>query len=256
VKYKLKNIVTKPVNQDENGILVEIELEIFCRVFEEKTINIIQDMYSPSRNIVFEENKVNTMVNLKSTSEVINVREKVRLEDGEYLRVLDVNVSPVVSETKISNGRVRYTGDLNLRFILANNEENDSIIFNSAVPFDFSKEIENLTENSQLESEITPIFREFVQDNLDINVKIDLRVDINSYNLETVNVIDNIEETDLVQDNPYSMVIYFVKRGDTLWKIAKKYQSTIGDIVRVNDIENPDSIDVGMKLFIPKFSKV
>ena len=50
------------------------------------------------------------------------------------------------------------------------------------------------------------------------------------------------------------MVIYFVKPGDTLWRIAKKYKSTIKDIVRVNNIENPDSLEVGTQLFIPKCS--
>ncbi|MDE5830347.1 MAG: LysM peptidoglycan-binding domain-containing protein, partial [Clostridia bacterium] len=52
----------------------------------------------------------------------------------------------------------------------------------------------------------------------------------------------------------YSMVIYFVKPGDTIWKIAKKYKSTISDIARINNIENPDRITPGMQLFIPKCS--
>ena len=42
-------------------------------------------------------------------------------------------------------------------------------------------------------------------------------------------------------------------RIPTLRKIAKKYRSTIEDIVRLNEIENPDKIDVGMQLFIPKY---
>ena len=50
------------------------------------------------------------------------------------------------------------------------------------------------------------------------------------------------------------MVIYFVKPEDTLWKIAKKYKSTIADIAKVNDIEDIDKIMTGMQLFIPKCS--
>ena len=47
--------------------------------------------------------------------------------------------------------------------------------------------------------------------------------------------------------------VYKLKEGDTLWKIAKAFRSTIDDIVRVNGIENPDKIEVGRKLFIPKY---
>ena len=51
------------------------------------------------------------------------------------------------------------------------------------------------------------------------------------------------------------MVIYFVKPGDTLWKIAKKFRSTIEDIARVNNIEDIDKIYPGQQLYIPKFVK-
>ena len=49
------------------------------------------------------------------------------------------------------------------------------------------------------------------------------------------------------------MVIYFVKPKDTLWKIAKSFDSTVEEIARVNEIENVDSIMPGMKLFIPRY---
>ena len=51
----------------------------------------------------------------------------------------------------------------------------------------------------------------------------------------------------------YSVIIYVVRSGDTLWKIAKRYGSTVDDIVRVNGIENPDRINVGEKIYIPKY---
>ena len=40
--------------------------------------------------------------------------------------------------------------------------------------------------------------------------------------------------------------------GDTLWKIAKKFGSTVDEIVKVNGIENPDVIMPGEQLFIPR----
>ena len=47
-------------------------------------------------------------------------------------------------------------------------------------------------------------------------------------------------------------VIYMVQKGDSLWKIAKKYRTTVNDILAVNDIENPDLIYPGQKLLIIK----
>lgn len=38
-----------------------------------------------------------------------------------------------------------------------------------------------------------------------------------------------------------------------MWKIAKRFGSTIDDIVRANGIEDENKIDVGQKLFIPRY---
>ena len=51
----------------------------------------------------------------------------------------------------------------------------------------------------------------------------------------------------------YSVVIYVVKSGDTLWKIAKRFGSTVDDIARVNGMENPNKINIGEKIYIPKY---
>jgi LysM repeat protein len=44
---------------------------------------------------------------------------------------------------------------------------------------------------------------------------------------------------------------YEVEDGDTLGLIAEKYDVSIEDIIRVNQISNPDSLSAGMLLYIP-----
>ena len=47
-------------------------------------------------------------------------------------------------------------------------------------------------------------------------------------------------------------ILHTVKSGDTLWQLAKKFNSTADDIASINDIENPDLIYPGQKLIIVK----
>jgi len=49
-----------------------------------------------------------------------------------------------------------------------------------------------------------------------------------------------------------SLLIYLVQSGDTLWKIARRYQTTVESLVKANQITSPDSLSIGQKLVIPK----
>ncbi|MCL6592159.1 MAG: LysM peptidoglycan-binding domain-containing protein [Firmicutes bacterium] len=49
-----------------------------------------------------------------------------------------------------------------------------------------------------------------------------------------------------------SMLFYIVQPEDTLWKIARRYQTTVNALVRVNQLANSDQLETGQKLLIPK----
>ena len=46
------------------------------------------------------------------------------------------------------------------------------------------------------------------------------------------------------------MFMYFVKQGDTIWEIAKKFRVCMEDIIKLNSLENPDRINIGDALYI------
>ncbi len=44
---------------------------------------------------------------------------------------------------------------------------------------------------------------------------------------------------------------YTVRRGDTLWALSRRYHTTVSELVRLNNIPNPDLIYVGQTLRLP-----
>lgn len=42
----------------------------------------------------------------------------------------------------------------------------------------------------------------------------------------------------------------FVQSGDTLWNIAKRYHTTVDELVKNNNIADRDKINVGQKIKI------
>ena len=95
---------------------------------------------------------------------------------------------------------------------------------------------------------------------LDINgAKEGMKAIVNS-NLEAIDasieantefISDVIELDEEPKKKKASITIYVVTKGDTLWSLAKKYNTTVDAIVKMNSVENPDSIEIGDKLIIP-----
>ena len=51
-------------------------------------------------------------------------------------------------------------------------------------------------------------------------------------------------------------VVHIVKKGETILKISKIYETSVNSIVKINKLESPDIINTGMKLFIRKGSNL
>lgn len=49
-----------------------------------------------------------------------------------------------------------------------------------------------------------------------------------------------------------SMLFYLVQSGDTLWEIARRYNTTVNRLAEANDLSEDDAVPPGLKLQIPK----
>ena len=60
-----------------------------------------------------------------------------------------------------------------------------------------------------------------------------------------------VEEPKVEEPVKKEPVVYVVKSGDVLWRIAKNYNMTYQEIATFNNLKNPNLILVGQKLLIP-----
>ena len=84
-------------------------------------------------------------------------------------------------------------------------------------------------------------------------MKIDLNLLVDIFKNTEMNVITDLNVEENREIDNYSIIIYFVKPGDTLWKNKKKFRSTVENIVKINEIEDENKIYVGQQLFIPRY---
>ena len=256
VDYEIRNIVLKPNSVEEHSIYVEIEVGVMACVYEEKEISLIQDLYSPSENLEFNQRNITTMTDKRSNKDTLQIREKVTLDGMGDRSIIDVEVIPRIEKEHKKDNRIIFEGELELNFILSNNDLQVETR-TTKIPFDYS--VDNLENGEEISTnmEIQVLNQDFiVQDGGVVTCNIDLEMAMNSYRTSNLNVIDEIATNGEREEEDYSIIMYIVKKGDSLWKIAKAFGSTVEDIARTNGIEDENVIYPGQKLFIPHYTKV
>ena len=89
-----------------------------------------------------------------------------------------------------------------------------------------------------------------------INENVNLVIKISYLSLKEdnkeVECVEDIKIKENKDNNDFSMIVYSVKRNDTLWKIAKEFKVTIENLKQINNIDQDEKIILGDKLYILK----
>lgn len=170
-------------------------------------------------------------------------------------KIYDVEVYPIISKQNTLNGRILYEGEVELNFIYSAGSNNGIETKQISIPFNFSMDFEGMKPEMSVDTIVEISLQDFiVMPDESIDIKVDLTFTAISSKNSSISIIEEIQEAEECRNKcQYSMVIYFTKPGDSLWKIAKRFGSTVEDIARVNGIEDVNNIPVGKQLFIPRY---
>ena len=254
VNYEIKNIIVKPNSQDEHSIYFEAEIEVMCFSYEEKQINLIKDMYSPTKNLTFNQVQLSTMTNKQNIVGTKQINEQINLDNINDLNLLDVETSVTITNESKINTKIMYESELKMKFIFSNSQR-QIITREAQIPFNYT--LDNLQNGEALSSscEMAIKSQDFTIQNNVVNSNFEVQVSTNIYRIVNLNMINNVEEDGEREEQDYSLIIYTVSRGDSLWSIAKKFGSTVQLIEQTNNIEN-EKITLGQKIYIIKPSRI
>ena len=252
-KTELRNLLIKPNNMEDHSIYVEADIDLFCRAYEKKEINMIEDVYSITNELELKRNTVKASTGQFTLKDTFTVKQKLTNPELIYGRILGANLTPVIENAEVRDNKIMYEGKINGE-IGANSDNNVNAI-NLDIPFTFEISSERIRQNSNFETTLNIVNQTVESTDDGIILEITLEANVVVQNNEELSFAQDINEGSPANENTYSMVIYFVKPGDTLWKIAKQFRSRVEDIARVNKIEDENKIYPGQQLYIPKFTR-
>lgn len=244
VEYSIRNMLFKANSKEMNSISCQIDFDVSCEAFETKTVEVIQDMYGIKNNIDFIRKDVEVQINSEDSCERANINEKILVED--ILNIYDVNCSAKVINISKSGSFFNYECELGLSIYYEADNRNGLNVKNVAIPFMVK------FEGGEEDLEFNIIKKQFTVNNENVDCEVEILSKQTNNSLKRISIIENVTCSEVEEEDEYKMFMYFVKSGDTIWKIAKKFKVCMNDIISLNNLENPDRINVGDRLYIMK----
>lgn len=254
-----KDMVIKPDSDGEERVLdIEVILDLGIKVYEIEEPEILCDVYCPSKEVtpVIRDAVYENLVIKNNSKYRIADRIKVPNNQPGILQICHASGTIKLDDIIPEGAQLQAEGviEVNLLYI---SEDDSRPLFSlkGIIPFSQMIELKGMKPGSNYD--VKPSIDQLsvmMLDSEEIEVKAVVNLNTIVFDAITEAIITDIEVANLDIEKLQAMpgiVGYVVKNNDSLWKIAKKYYTTVDNIMGINDLTD-DRIKEGDKLIIMK----
>ena len=256
------NTVIKRVSYDfidEDTVEVDVTIQAFVKVTEPKQVTVITDIISDQVEVERELLRVEDVVGEDTVFETITGRINVPAVKPDIERVIESNARVLEATSNTERDGVMIEGVIEGSILYVADVEEPYL----GQPVHYVEDTFNFDN-----------FVEIAGAEAGMNTHVELKIQRTSYNLLNARTVELTavlrkfaKVTDFIQieivtdlvvvspaadgECPPSYVVYVIQAGDTLWKIARRYRTTVEELLRVNPNIDPNNLQIGQKICIP-----
>lgn len=254
-----QNLEVKPDSDGEERIIqIDTVVELDMKLYQENTKKMILDIYTPLKECVLQgKNEILESLLIRNYSKCrISDQVEVKETQGKILQICHTQGKVRVDKTKIVDNGICVDGVIYMKILyIIGNDAQPFYSMEAMIPFTHIVEARGITSKSVycLQTDLEQLSTTMVDSNA-IEIKAIVSVNVLVINQEEHFIIEKVEEQPLDMQKIQSMpgiVVYMVKSEDTLWEIAKKYYTTVEEIMQLNELEC-EEIKEGQPLLLVK----
>ena len=239
--------------EGENKILdLEAKIKVNSKLYNQREKEVIVDAYSTEEKINLETKEIRVMENIKS---IVSREEVLKdITNREFKEIYAVEGNAKVIDSQYVEDKIVIDGIITLNIYYQEAIKDEITTFKEEVPFKFYLTAEDLGNDLKIEaiSNLESIRYTLKDNTLSIDATIKNQVFVNRE--RKIKILSNIEETGELIDKKSmpSIIVYMVQKDDILWDIAKRYHTTVEEIIESNNILSPSNLMPGEKIIIEK----
>lgn len=254
-KIKLGCVDFMPKN-DVNGEfrMVEMSAKAFVEVvvYEKKEICLITDAYSTSDNLVCDSKHADIPSLLGKVDDTFMNRAVLEFPQLDITKIFDVFATSCTCNYKKSGSKVVLYGSVAVSLLYLSGDSSAGYIERS-IDFEYDTNIETESESITCEPTVLPLNVDFsIRLSTAVEVRVEQHVNAIVADVSKRNVLVsiNVDEEHPKKAPSDALTIYFASKGETVWDIARKFNSTKEAVFAENDLSD-DVIKNNAVLIIP-----
>lgn len=233
---------------------IETSLEIYKNVEKE----VVADAYHHQKEIKYETSETmlsrifGSGVSELSVREIINIPERY----GPIDSVAFISGKIIETDKSVEGSKSMVEGAVEIGLIcVAADDKKTTFSVKQQIPFKNLIDIPGVNKEMQVDNEL--VLKDLWFDkinNRQVEVNGAIVIKATAMTQENHQFIKNVSFAELSQEeqNSPSIILYITKSGDNLWKVAKKYRTTMEDIQKINHLGQTSQISPGTKLLISR----
>lgn len=255
------DIKNKDITVEEDDLgearIINTEVSVNCnvKIFSKKNVDIVIDAYSPKFpiEILKDECEIGMIQGVYNTESI--VKDNIYMNEGDMMpeRIITFSGKAIITEKSITDDKIMVGGYVSVNVIYKINDEEKYLDKVSGdIPFNISIEANGVNDNMKalVKANIENMDVAIEANTIAVKATLTMTAKV-LFEVKKEFVKDVLEGDGEEVEKKASITIYVVSKGDTLWNLAKKYSTTVDEIIRINELEDGNSLIPGEKLLIP-----
>jgi LysM repeat protein len=260
VRSEIKSFRTE-IGEDSDGLprVIDIRADIRFSIvgYTTKCGEMLGDAYSLTKGFSLTETTTEAFIRKDDITAQFVLKEPLSIEENlpPVKTVVDITGQIGQADITVNNDFIAVDGYVVCSVLyLADNSTRPVVSCKKQIPFSHTIERRGLKENTAVPLRLYVSHTSFSllsPSEMELRIAIAARGEI----IEKITfpvisgITDIVDVSDITSGRP-SILVYIVQPGDTLLKIAKRYNAPIDALIAINEITDPDTLMPGEKLLI------
>ncbi len=241
---------------EERMLGLEVVLDIVMKLYEEDSVEVLSDIYGVTKEVSTETKNAEYRRLLMKNMGKSKVADRIRIKNSGagILQLLHSEGNALIESQSLTPDGIVITGTLNVQVMYITSD--DTMPYQAArglIPFTYTLDAPGIKaeDSFRVQVEVEQL-QVTMLDSEELDVKAVLCFKTTVFQtIHQVIITDiSIRDVDVAKMNELpGMIIYIVKKGDSLWSIGKKYYVSVEQIKELNGLTG-DEIMPGDKLLI------